>query len=182
MEDKKPDLGEKFENFKDGAKDAFENIKEGAKDAVESAKETAQKINVDDIKAEVKEAVQDVKEETKEVVEEAKAAVHGEKLETANTVGGAGYRADSGNNGLAIASLVLGILSIILSFLGYATIAGLVLGIVGVVLGAKARKEAQTGLATAGFVCSIIGVILCAIGLVCVLACAGAACALRGCN
>ncbi|MCR5809385.1 MAG: hypothetical protein K6G56_07465 [Clostridiales bacterium] len=70
---------------------------------------------------------------------------------------------------------MLGVLSLICALFGYSSILGLVLGIVGVALGAKARKEAQTGIATAGFVCSLLGLIFCAIGLVCVIACAGAA-------
>ena len=87
-------------------------------------------------------------------------------------MGGAGYRADNKtSSGAATASLVLGILSLICVFFGHGAILGLVFGIVGVVLGAKARKESQTGTATAGFVCSLIGLIICAIGLVCVIAC-----------
>ena len=106
--------------------------------------------------------------------QEAKASVTGQQLNTAGTVGGAGYRADNKtSSGSATASLVLGILSLICVFFGYGAILGLVLGIIGVALGAKARKESQTGMATAGFVCSLIGLILCAIGLVCVVACFG---------
>ena len=78
----------------------------------------------------------------------------------------------AGSNKATI-SLVLGILSLICVWFGYSAIVGLVLGIVGTYFGAKARKEAQTGIATAGFVCSLIGVILCALGLLCIVACAG---------
>ena len=131
--------------------------------------------DIDNIKDEAKEAYNDVREETQEVVQEVKAAFKGEKLDSANTVGGAGYRSDDNTNkGPAVASLVLGILSLICACFGYSSIAGLIFGIIGIVLGAKARKVSQTGLATAGFVCSLIGLILCAIGLVCVIACAGA--------
>ena len=139
-------------------------------DFIDEAKET-----VKDIQEEAKGAVKDIQEEAKEVVQEAKAAVQGQRLESADTVGGAGYRADNKtSSGKATASLVLGILSLACSLLGYGAIAGLVLGIIGVVLGARARKEAQTGIATAGFVCSIIGTILSAVGLVCAIACVGA--------
>ncbi|MBQ1430631.1 MAG: hypothetical protein IIZ05_03340 [Firmicutes bacterium] len=72
-----------------------------------------------------------------------------------------------------MASLVLGILSIICVFFGYGAILGLVFGIIGTILGAKARKESQTGLATAGFVCSLVGIILCVLGFVCAIACIG---------
>ncbi len=128
-----------------------------------------------DYKDDLKEATEDVKEEAKEVFEEAKAAFTGQKLDTSNVEGGAGYRADnSTSSGAAVASLVLGIISIISSFFGYSAILGLILGIIGTVLGAKARKEAQTGMATGGFVCSIIGLIFSALGFVCAIACAGA--------
>ena len=122
----------------------------------------------------IKNIVNDIKEETKEVIAEAQSAVTGEKLDSADTVGGAGYR-DTGktSNGLAIASLVLGILSLVCAFFGYSAILGLIFGIIGVVLGTKARKVAQTGLATGGFVCSLIGLIFCAVGLVCALVCYG---------
>ena len=58
--------------------------------------------------------------------------------------------------GKAIASLVLGILSVV----GF----GLVVGIVGIVLGVQAKKAqlevgGQTGLATAGIILSIIGTV-----------------------
>ena len=129
---------------------------------------------ISDVKEEASEIIVDVKEEAQEVVQEAKAAVKGEQLESANTVGGAGYReAENKGNGTAIASLVLGIISIVCVFFGYGALLGLVLGVVGIVLGATARKEAQTGMATAGFVCSIIGTVICAAGIVCAIACIG---------
>ena len=74
-------------------------------------------------------------------------------------------------NVFAIASLVLGILSIILAYF-YAPV-GLVLGIIGIVLGAKARKEAPSGIATGGFVCSIIGTVICGALLLCVICTVG---------
>ncbi len=135
----------------------------------------------EDVKQEAKEILSDVKEEAQEVVEEAKAAATGKPLESANTVGGAGYRApDNGNNNLAIISLILGILSIVCNFFGYGAFLALVFGIVGTVLGAKARKESQTGLATAGFVCSIIGLALCVLVFVCAIACIGSLAGLGG--
>ena len=129
----------------------------------------------DEVKQEAKEIITDVREEAIEVAQEAKAFAKGETLESANTVGGAGYReAESPKgNGAAIASLVLGILSLVCAFFGYGAIVGLIFGIVGTVLGAKARKEAQTGIATGGFVCSIIGTVLSAAMLVCAIVCVG---------
>ena len=133
-----------------------------------------QKNTFQEFKAGAKETFQNIREEAQEVAQEAKATVTGQQLNTANTVGGAGYRAENNtSSGSAVASLVLGILSLICAFFGYSTIAGLIFGIIGVALGAKARKQSQTGIATGGFVCSLIGLIFCAIGLVCVIACAG---------
>ncbi len=131
--------------------------------------------NMEEIKNEVSSAVNEVKEEAQEVVQEVKAAAKGETLATANTEGGAGYRADNKtSNGGAVASLVLGILSLISAFFGYGAIIGLILGIIGTVLGAKARKVSQTGIATGGFVCSLIGLIVSGVMLVCTIACVGA--------
>lgn len=59
---------------------------------------------------------------------------------------------------MGIASLVLGIISIFCGVLGAALAwAGIVLGTAGIVLGTLARRENKTGMATAGFVLSIIG-------------------------
>jgi len=76
--------------------------------------------------------------------------------------------------GLAIASLVLGIISIVLAFI-MPLFVGFVCGIVGIVLAVQARKKEKTGMATAGLVCSIIGTIFGAISVICVVACVGAA-------
>ena len=73
---------------------------------------------------------------------------------------------------MGVASLVLGIISIVL---GVATGGafgwlGAILAIVGIVLGALGRKNPEKkGMATAGMVCSIIGLVL---GLILYLACA----------
>lgn len=78
---------------------------------------------------------------------------------------------NKGGNPLSITALVLGIVSVVFDFIFVWV--GLVAGIVGIVLGVKARKkEDAKGMATAGFVVSIIGVaiggalLICAICLV----------------
>ena len=167
------EVKEKVSEFAEDAKAAADKagatVKDAADKAVDAVKEEAA-----EVKQEAKVITTEVKEEAQEVVQEAKAAVSGEQLESANTVGGAGYRApEDTKNSKAVASLILGIVSIICVFFGYGMIVGLILGIVGTVLGAKARKESQTGMATAGFVCSIIGTVLNAAGLVCAIACIG---------
>ena len=66
---------------------------------------------------------------------------------------------------MGIASLILGILSIISSFagVGFQWI-GAIFGLIGIILGALGRKNPESkGVATGGLVCSIIGFILCII-------------------
>lgn len=61
--------------------------------------------------------------------------------------------------GLAIASLILGIISIPLGL--FFSIGGIICAIIGLVLVSMAKKRGnQSGVRTAGFVCSIIGLIL----------------------
>lgn len=77
---------------------------------------------------------------------------------------------------MAVASLVLGICSIVFDFIWWPL--GLILGIVGVILGAMAKKQTpENGMATGGLVCSIIGVVL---GIVTLVACAACVSAVGG--
>ncbi len=82
--------------------------------------------------------------------------------------------------GKATASLVLGIVAVVLGWFGFFAIAGLVCGIIGLVMSIGVRKAAQaegfelSGSAKAGFVLSIIGVILCGVLFIACVACAGA--------
>lgn len=78
------------------------------------------------------------------------------------------------SNGKAVASLVLGIISLIFIFLGIYAILGIVLGIIGLILGISAKKEAPSGMATAGIVISIIGLGICALTFLACVACVGA--------
>ena len=78
--------------------------------------------------------------------------------------------------GKAIASLVLGIIAVVFAWFGYGAIVSIVLGIVGIILGIQAKKsmpEGQTGMATAGLVLSIIGLVLSVIMFVACVACVG---------
>lgn len=61
-------------------------------------------------------------------------------------------------NALAIVSLVLGILAIVL---GCCTAwVGCLFGVAGVICAVFANKQGKTGLATAGLICSIVGIVL----------------------
>jgi len=78
------------------------------------------------------------------------------------------------NNGKAVASMVLGIISVIFIFTGSFSLIGIVLAIIGLILGISAKKESPSGMATAGIVLSIIGLALCAISFLACVACIGA--------
>ena len=77
---------------------------------------------------------------------------------------------------MGVASLVLGIISIVCSFFGAFSWIGIVLGIAGVIFGAIGRKNIyKQGVATAGLVCSIIGLVLSSILFIACVACVGCA-------
>lgn len=67
-------------------------------------------------------------------------------------------------SGIQIASLVLGIISILLCCCYGAP--SVIMGIIGLVCGIKGNKESKNGVGTAGIVCSIIGLILGLISLI----------------
>ena len=60
-------------------------------------------------------------------------------------------------NGFGVASLVMGILSLLVPYIGF------ILGILAIIFANKQRKNYPTGTATAGFVLGIIGLCLNAI-------------------
>lgn len=85
---------------------------------------------------------------------------------------------------MAVGSLVLGIISLVFAIVPFlnALGIGIIPGLIGIVLGALGRKDpAKKGMATAGLVCSIIGLVLCILlfvacgGCAACSACAGAA-------
>lgn len=62
--------------------------------------------------------------------------------------------------GAATASLVLGIIAVVMWFFGYLSIGSVILGIIGLVCAGNAKKAGfEGGLRTAGFVLSLIGLI-----------------------
>ena len=77
--------------------------------------------------------------------------------------------------GAATASLVRGIISVVLWFFGYSALVSVILGIVGLILAGNAKKAGfNGGIRTAGFVLSLIGLIGGAIFFVACVACVGA--------
>lgn len=75
--------------------------------------------------------------------------------------------------GAATASLVLGIIAVVLWFFGWTSIISLVLGIIGIVCSSKSKKAGfEGGIRTAGFVLSLIGVIVGGIVFISCVACA----------
>lgn len=76
------------------------------------------------------------------------------------------------NNGKAVASLVLGIISLVFIFFNTFAFIGMILAIIGLVLGIQAKKENPAdSKAKAGVVLSIIGLALCAITFLACIAC-----------
>lgn len=77
--------------------------------------------------------------------------------------------------GAATASMVLGIISVVLWFFGYSALVSVILGIVGLILAGNAKKAGFVGgIQTAGFVLSLIGLIGGAIFFVACIVCVGA--------
>ncbi len=74
---------------------------------------------------------------------------------------------------MGVASLVLGIIALIMSFIPGVSLVGMIVSIVGVILGALGRRVPEkAGMATGGLVCSIIALVFCGIFF---FACGGAA-------
>lgn len=81
---------------------------------------------------------------------------------------------------MAVASLVLGIIALICTFSVYGAWIGLILGIIGIILGIIAKKEQPSGIATGGFICSLIATILCGIVAVSCTLCTACGCIASG--
>lgn len=77
--------------------------------------------------------------------------------------------------GTAVASMVLGIVSVVTWFFGVGAVIGLVTGIIGLICASSAKKAGyEGGMRTAGFVCSLIGLIGSALVFIACVACVGA--------
>ena len=77
---------------------------------------------------------------------------------------------------MGVASLVLGILSLLIGLFTAGSLGwfGAILALIGIILGAIGKKDVEKkGLATAGLVLSIIGLILCLIFYIACIACVG---------
>lgn len=93
-------------------------------------------------------------------------------VETVNN----GGNGEQPGKGAAIASLVLGIISLATCWLSLGAIIGLITGVVGLICASSSKKAGYVGgLRTAGFVCSLIGTIAGGLVFVACLACVGCA-------
>lgn len=78
---------------------------------------------------------------------------------------------DDGTTGKTVVALILGITAVVLSCSVVMGLFGLGAGIVGLIFAIKERKEHPSGMATAAFVLSIIGLILGVLSTVACVAC-----------
>jgi hypothetical protein len=85
---------------------------------------------------------------------------------------------------MAVVSLVLGIIAIVIGVFTSGVLGWLggIIGIIGIVFGALARKNNPSGMATAGFVCSIVGTVLSLLFYLACIACIGAGSAAASSN
>lgn len=91
-----------------------------------------------------------------------------------SNVNASGSNGNDAGKGAATASLVLGIISIVTWFFGMGALVGLITGIIGLICASNAKKAGFVGgMRTAGFVCSLIGVIGSALVFVACVACVG---------
>lgn len=82
---------------------------------------------------------------------------------------------------MGVASLVLGIISLVIGVFSVGVFGwlGAIFAVVGIILGALGRKNVEKkGIATAGLVCSIVGLVLCLIFYIACVACIGGLAAL----
>ena len=76
---------------------------------------------------------------------------------------------------MGVAALVLGIIAVVFGFLGLGFPVGTICALVGIVLGALGRRDPEkAGIATAGLVCSIIGLVLSLLLFIACASCIGA--------
>lgn len=78
-----------------------------------------------------------------------------------------GYN-NSRGQGYGVAALVLGIITLLFIFIPPIGIIGIVTGIIGIILGNRGRTlspPGMAGMATAGLVCSIVGLCILLLGL-----------------
>ncbi|MBQ8146563.1 MAG: DUF4190 domain-containing protein [Clostridia bacterium] len=93
----------------------------------------------------------------------------------------------SAGKGFSIAALVLGIVGVVFGFIPAISFIALPCALVGLILGVMGRKKSKlalgksSGIATAGFVLSIIGLSFAALGFICTVACIGIGTSSAGC-
>ena len=80
---------------------------------------------------------------------------------------------DNQTNGKSLASLILGIVSLLFIFFGTFSLLGMILSIIGLVLGTNAKKEAPSSMATAGVILNTISLAVCALSFIACAICLG---------
>lgn len=85
-----------------------------------------------------------------------------------------GQQPEQPGKGKATASMILGIVTLVCIFFGYGALLGIITGIIGLILGIQSKKQAPSGMATAGIVMSAIGLGLCLLAFVACVLCVGA--------
>lgn len=91
-----------------------------------------------------------------------------------NLVSNGSANGNEPGKGAAIAGMVLGIISIVTWFFGAGALIGLITGVIRLICSSNAKKAGFVGgMRTAGFVCSLIGVIGSALVFVACVACVG---------
>ena len=78
-----------------------------------------------------------------------------------------------GITGKTVAALILGITSVMLSVTVVFGLFGLICGIVGLILSIRERKENPSGMATASFILSVIGLVIGVLSTVTCVGCVG---------
>lgn len=82
---------------------------------------------------------------------------------------------------MGVAALVIGIISLVIGVFSAGSLGwlGAILAILGIIFGALGKKNVEKkGIATAGLVCSIIGLVFCLLTYIACVACIGGAASL----
>ena len=80
---------------------------------------------------------------------------------------------NSGATGKTVAALILGITSVVLGITVVLGLFGLICGVIGLIFSIREKKEHPTGMATASFILSVIGIVTGVLSSMACVACIG---------